>query len=93
MVIGSGAKVLGPFKVGNNCRIAAGAVVLDEIPDDCTAVGVPARVVRRKGRKVDALDHVHIPDPISQKFCELEGKIQRLEQQLNEANQQQGENQ
>lgn len=93
VVIGSGAKVLGPFKVGNNCRIAAGAVVLDEIPDDCTAVGVPARVVRRKGRKVDALDHVHIPDPISQKFCELEGKIQRLEQQLNEANQQQGENQ
>lgn len=93
VVIGSGAKVLGPFKVGNNCRIAAGAVVLDEIPDDCTAVGVPARVVRRKGRKVDALDHVHIPDPISQKFCELEGKIQRLEQQLNEVNQQQGENQ
>ena len=93
VVIGSRAKVLGPFKVGNNCRIAAGAVVLDEIPDDCTAVGVPARVVRRKGRKVDALDHVHIPDPISQKFCELEGKIQRLEQQLNEANQQQGENQ
>jgi serine O-acetyltransferase len=45
VLIGSGAKVLGPFKVGDNSRIAAGAVVLNEIPPDCTAVGVPARVV------------------------------------------------
>lgn len=85
VVIGSGAKVLGPFKVGDNARIAAGAVVLEEIPPDCTAVGVPARVVRRKGARVtDQLDHVHIPDPISQKFCEMEAKIERLEQALKE---------
>lgn len=85
VVIGSGAKVLGPFKVGDNARIAAGAVVLEEIPPDCTAVGVPARVVRRRGARVtDRLDHVHIPDPISQKFCEMETKIERLEQALKE---------
>ena len=51
VLIGSGAKVLGPFKVGDNSRIAAGAVVLNEIPPDSTAVGVPARVVRRAGSK------------------------------------------
>ena len=64
-MVGSGAKVLGPFKVGNNVKIAAGAVVLEELPDNCTAVGVPARIVRRNGQKVECpvenLDQVHIP--------------------------------
>lgn len=53
VMVGSGAKVLGPFKIGNNVKIAANAVVLNEIPDNCTAVGVPAKVVRRGGRKGD----------------------------------------
>ena len=53
VLIGTGAKVLGPFKVGDNSRIAANSVVLSEIPPDSTAVGVPARVVRRAGVKVD----------------------------------------
>ena len=56
--------MLGPFKVGDNSNIAAGAVVLEEIPPDSTAVGVPARVVKRRGKRVD-LDQVHIPDPVS----------------------------
>ena len=64
VMIGAGAKVLGPFKVGDNSNIAAGAVVLEEIPPDCTAVGVPARVVKRNGLRVDSLDQVHIPDPV-----------------------------
>ena len=84
VMIGSGAKVLGPFRVGDNARIAAGAVVLDEVPSDSTAVGVPARVVRRRGIKCEELDQVHIPDPISQKFCELEHQIQCLQKELGE---------
>ena len=72
VLIGSGAKVLGPFKVGDNSRIAAGAVVLNEIPPDSTAVGVPARVVRQGGVKIcESLDQVHIPDPVAQKICML----------------------
>ncbi len=85
VMIGSGAKVLGPFTVGENSRIAAGAVVLDEVPKNCTAVGVPARVVRRGNEKIEDLDQVHIPDPITQRFCQLEAKIYKLEKQLRDA--------
>ncbi len=84
VMIGSGAKVLGPFKVGDNTNIAAGAVVLEEIPPNCTAVGVPARIVRRDGMRVDELDQVHIPDPVSQELCKLEYKISVLQQKLEE---------
>lgn len=82
VMVGSGGKVLGPITIGNNVRIAAGAVVLSEIPDDCTAVGVPARVVRRNGAKIVELDQVHIPDPVAQELCRLEYRIGQLEQAL-----------
>ena len=83
VLIGSGAKVLGPFKVGDNSRIAAGAVVLNEIPPDSTAVGVPARVVRQGGVKIcESLDQVHIPDPVAQKICMLESKLYYMEKKL-----------
>ncbi len=82
VMIGSGAKVLGPFKVGDNTNIAAGAVVLDEIPPDSTAVGVPARVVKQGGVRVDKLDQVHIPDPVAQELCRMSIKIERLEKEL-----------
>ena len=83
VLIGSGAKVLGPFKVGDNSRIAAGAVVLNEIPPDSTAVGVPARVVRQGGVKIcESLDQVHIPDPVAQKICMLESKLYHMEKKL-----------
>lgn len=81
VMIGAGAKVLGPFKVGDNSNIAAGAVVLDEIPPDSTAVGVPARVVKRNGLRVDNLDQVHVPDPVSQELCRLRIQIERLEKE------------
>ncbi len=85
VMIGAGAKVLGPFTVGANSRIAAGAVVLHEIPPESTAVGVPARVVKRDNvRLTDNLDQVHVPDPISQKICMLESKIYHLEKLLKE---------
>ena len=86
VMISSGAKVLGPFKVGDNSRIAAGAVVLEEVPPDCTVVGVPARVVRRGGMKVKPLDQVHVPDPVAQEICRLEQRIKNLEKQLEEKN-------
>ena len=84
VMIGSGAKILGPFKVGDNSNIASGAVVLDEIPPNSTAVGVPARVVKRNGVRVDNLDQVHIPDPVAQELCKLNVKISQLEKELEE---------
>ena len=74
--------MLGPVTVGNNTNIAAGAVVLDNIPDNTTAVGVPARVVRCNGERVDNLDQIHIPDPVSQELCRLQGQIDKLKKQL-----------
>ena len=84
VMVGSGAKVLGPITIEDNVRIAAGAVVLQNIPADSTAVGVPARVVRRKGEKVVELDQVHVPDPVAQEIKRLEMRINELEQQLKE---------
>lgn len=83
VIVGSGAKVLGPFYVGDNAKIAAGAVVLEEVPPNCTAVGVPARVVRRNGQRVcPDLDQIHIPDPVAQELCRLTMRIEKLEEML-----------
>ena len=82
VMISSGAKVLGPFKVGDNARIAAGAVVLEEVPEGATVVGVPARVVRLNGEKVKPLDQIHIPDPVQQEICRLEGEIYKLNKEI-----------
>lgn len=82
VMVGSGAKILGPVKIGSNSKVASGAVVLDDIPEESTAVGIPARVVRRAGVKLDSLDQIHIPDPVSQELCKLEQKIKRLEAEL-----------
>ncbi len=82
VTIGSGAKVLGPFKVGDNTKIAAGSVVLREIPPNCTAVGVPARVVRLNGRRVDPLDQTDTPDPVAQEICQLRLRLHRLEREI-----------
>ena len=83
VLIGSGAKVLGPFRVGDNARIAAGAVVLQEIPADATAVGVPARVVRVAGQAPSAeLDQIHYADPVSQDICALQNAIKVLQKKI-----------
>ncbi len=86
VMIGSGAKVLGPFKVGDNSKIAAGAVVLNEVPSDSTAVGVPARVISKKKSVSgsDSLDQVHIPDPVAQEICKLRAEIEALEKRISE---------
>lgn len=84
VMIGSGAKVLGPFKIGENTNIAAGAVVLDEIPPNCTAVGVPAKIVKRDGMRVDNLDQIHVPDPVAQEILRLENCIKELASKMEE---------
>lgn len=86
VMVGSGAKVLGPFKVGDNAKIAANAVVLEEVPSNATAVGVPARIVRRNGERVQDLDQIHIPDPVSQELCRQRAKIEELEKKIAEMN-------
>ncbi len=85
VLVGTGAKILGPFKVGDNSKIAANAVVLEEIPPNSTAVGVPARVVKQNGIKVcEDLDQIHIPDPVSQELCLLRHRLDKLEKLLKE---------
>lgn len=86
VLIGSGAKILGPFKVGDNSRIAAGAVVLSEIPPESTAVGVPARVVRVAGQKVnfaDEVDQIHVQDPLSVELVCAQEQIRALYERIN----------
>lgn len=82
VLIGCGAKILGPLKIGDNSNVAAGAVVLGEIPPNSTAVGVPASVVKQNGRRVDKLDQIHIPDPIAQELCALRSTVHKLEKKL-----------
>ncbi len=82
VLVGSGAKVLGPLTIADNCKIAAGAVVLTDIPENSTAVGIPARIVRRHGRKVDDLDQVHIPDPVAQEIRKLKKEVNDLKKQV-----------
>ena len=85
VLVGAGAKGLGPFYIGDNSKIAANAVVLKEIPSNSTAVGMPAKVVRKEGMKVDGdLDQIHIPDPVAQEIKRLEDRIAELERQLGE---------
>lgn len=79
VMVGSGAKVLGPFKVGDNARIAANSVVLREVPANATVVGVPGRVVKISGEK---LDHIHTPDPIMLEIEMLREKVRALEEKL-----------
>ena len=84
IMVGAGAKVLGPVRVGNNSKIAANAVVLSEIPENSTAVGIPSKVVRREGVKMMDLDQIHIPDPVAQEIKRLEDKLSVLEAQVTE---------
>lgn len=76
VMVGSGAKVLGPFKVGDNARIAANSVVLREVPPNATVVGVPGRIVRLSGEK---LDHIHTPDPVMLEIEALKARVEQLE--------------
>ncbi|BDF66998.1 serine O-acetyltransferase EpsC [Pseudoflavonifractor phocaeensis] len=85
VMIACGAKVLGPFRVGDNSRIAANAVVLSEIPANATAVGVPARVVRIAGEKTDfveRVDQISVTDPVQKELQALQSRLDFLEQEM-----------
>ncbi|MCC2258890.1 serine O-acetyltransferase EpsC [Intestinimonas aquisgranensis] len=87
VMVSAGAKVLGPFKVGDGARIAANAVVLSEIPPQATAVGVPARVVRIAGEKVDfasSVDQIHVTDPVQKELQALSSRLEWLENYIDE---------
>lgn len=85
VMVGSGAKVLGPFTVGDNSKIAAGAVVLSEVPPNSTCVGVPARIVKREGIRTNVdLDQITIPDPVSSQMCTLSVHMAAIEKKLKE---------
>ncbi|MDD4981009.1 MAG: serine O-acetyltransferase [Candidatus Omnitrophica bacterium] len=80
VVIGTGAKVLGNITVGDNSYIGANAVVIKDVPPNSTVVGVPGRVTKQDGKKIDiSLDHIHVLDPIMQQMEELEKRIEKLE--------------
>lgn len=86
VVIGCNASVLGNITIGNNVRIGAGSVVLKDVPDDCTVVGVPGRIVRRAGLKTcdEDLMHNELPDPMRDRINELECEIEELKRQMKE---------
>lgn len=97
VVISTGAKVLGPFKVGDNSKIGAGAVVLKEVPPNCTVVGVPGRIVRKDNVPVKSdsqvvrincdevdLDQVKLPDPIEDAFSCIVKRLTKVEAKLKE---------
>jgi serine O-acetyltransferase len=89
VVVSSGAKVLGSLNIGDNVKIGAGSVVLRDVPDNCTVVGVPGKIVRQNGRKVMAvgddiidLRHNVLPDPVEEMLVNLQERIAHLEKQI-----------
>ena len=85
VVVGTGAKVLGNIKIGDNSYIGANAVVIKDVPANATVVGVPGRVTKQDGKKMDiSMDHIHVLDPVMQQIDELDKKIQDLENKLKE---------
>ena len=87
VLISTGAKVLGPFRVGDNARIAANAVVLSEVPENATAVGIPAQIVRVQGKKVNyaaEVDQTSVENPTLEKMAALAARVEELEKKLHE---------
>ena len=88
VVVSSGARVLGPFTVGDDVKIGAGSIVLNAIPPGCTVVGIPGRIVRRYGESTEDLEQVHLPDPVATELECLRRRIVMLEKKLNDQNRQ-----
>lgn len=86
VVISSGAKVLGSFRVGDNVKIGAGSVVLKEVPPNSTVIGVPGRVVKREGTVLQGadLEHNKLPDPVADIILSLQKKVEELENKVAE---------
>lgn len=84
VMISAGAKVLGSFTIGDNSKIGAGSVVLEEVPPNSTVVGVPGRVVKRNNENLpqDELDQVHLPDPVKEELINLRESNRLLEERI-----------
>lgn len=82
VMIGSGAKVLGPITIGRNAKVAAGAVVVKDVEPNCTVVGVPGEIVRIDGERVDDLDQINIPDPLMNLIKSNQERIEQLENEI-----------
>jgi serine O-acetyltransferase len=84
VVVGVGASVLGNITIGRGTRVGGGAVVVNDVPPNCTVVGVPGRIVVREGQRVDTIDlhHEDLPDPVVEMFRCMQRRIDRLEQRL-----------
>ncbi|CAH0120763.1 Serine acetyltransferase [Paenibacillus sp. CECT 9249] len=82
VVVSSGAKVLGSFKVGDNAIIGANSVVLREVPPNSTVVGIPGRVVKQDGKRIDRLNHTQLPDPVIDLCSNMQRRIDQLEEEL-----------
>ncbi len=84
VMVSAGAKILGSFTIGENSKIGAGSVVLEEVPPNCTVVGVPGRIVRMDNKKIPRtdLDQIHLPDPVLNDIKELQQENIRLHGQL-----------
>src|SRR5208283_203666 len=84
VVVGAGAKVLGNITVGENCRIGSGSVVLRDVPDNSTVVGVPAHVVFREGKRVVIIDPKQINDPLSEALAAVASEVNRLAERVHQ---------
>lgn len=84
VMISAGAKVLGPFTVGDHARIGAGAVVLQEVPPYSTCVGIPGKIVKRGDKKIDPCKNLdqRLPDPVQMEICKLLHRIEVLEEKI-----------
>ena len=91
VMVAAGAKILGPFTVGKHAKIGAGSVVLKEVPDNATVVGVPGRVVRIKGERVDDLDQ-NLPDPVKDEITRLGSEIEKLTARIAELEKEKSDN-
>lgn len=87
VVVGTGAKILGNIHIGDNSYIGANAVIIKDVPANATVVGVPGRITRQDGKKIDLqMDHVHVNDPVMQNIIELLKRIKVLEEKSKEKN-------
>jgi len=84
IVVGSGAKLLGPIKIGNNVRIGANSVVVTDVPDNSVVVGVPGKVISRNGEKITKIDLAHgdLPDPLAITLSTINSRIENLEKKI-----------
>jgi len=91
VVVSAGAKILGSFEIGENSKIGAGSVVLKPVPPNCTVVGVPGRIVRRGGQRVDTIDlrHDELPDPVAEALAVMQARIEKLEAKIRQLEEEQ----